>query len=144
MYENPWIYNEQPFLQEDVGNYVGFVYLITDLLNQKFYIGKKIFFNRFIRKPLKGKTRRRIERKPSDWQEYYGSNEKLRMLVESTDKALYKREILHLCRNKSQMSYLETKEILVRDALIDERYYNDWVSAKITRKQLHSVYVSAV
>jgi len=29
-YENPWMYNEVPFTSNDIGDYFGFVYLITN------------------------------------------------------------------------------------------------------------------
>lgn len=139
MYENPWIYNGKPFTIDDVGPFVGFVYLITDRQTDKKYIGKKIFHNKKSRPPLKGAKKRRISKIPSDWMEYYGSNETLKKLVETTDKTRYKREILHLCQSKSHMSYLETKEILLRNVLLDECYFNDWISCKITRKQLQGI-----
>jgi hypothetical protein len=46
------------------------------------------------------------------------------------------KKILHLCKSKGWMTYLETKEILVRDCIISDEYYNVWVSAKIRRSHL--------
>jgi len=136
MYENPWIYQGKPFTEDDVGDFIGFVYLITDTNTGKLYLGKKILFNKVVKPPLKGKTKRRISKKFSNWQEYYGSNETLNQLVAIGDKLTYKREILHLCRSKSQMSYMESKEIFARDVLLSDLWYNDWVSCRINRRQL--------
>lgn len=142
MYENPWLYQGVPFDDSQVGSNIGFVYLITDLTTSKRYIGKKIFNLRVVKKPLKGKTRRRISQKSSGWQDYYGSNETLKNLVAAGNKNDYKREILHLCISKSAMSYLETKEILTRDVLISDGWYNDWVSCKMARGQLNGFRIS--
>ena len=35
-YENPWMYLERPFTSDDVHDYYGFVYNITNLTNQRF------------------------------------------------------------------------------------------------------------
>jgi len=138
-YENPWTFQDKVFTEDDIGDYLGFVYLITDTSNNKKYLGKKIFWNKVAKPPLKGKTKRRISRKPSNWQEYYGSNDLLKKLVASSDKSLYKREILKLCRTKSEMSYFETKLLFENDALLRDDFYNDWVTCKITRGQLNAI-----
>jgi hypothetical protein len=51
----------------------------------------------------------------------------------------FKREILHFCISKSELSYVETHEILPRGALIRDVYFNDWVSCEITRRHLTKV-----
>ena len=42
-YENPWLYNGLPFTSDDIGDYYGFVYRITNLSTGKQYIGRKYF-----------------------------------------------------------------------------------------------------
>ena len=42
-YENPWIYKGNPFTSDDIGDYYGFVYRITNTTNGKSYIGRKYF-----------------------------------------------------------------------------------------------------
>ena len=37
------------------------------------------------------------------------------------------REIVHLCKTKGEMTYYETKHIFAVDAVLSEKYYNDWV-----------------
>jgi hypothetical protein len=39
-----WLHNGIEFTSEDIKNYVGFVYLITNQTNGKQYIGKKLFW----------------------------------------------------------------------------------------------------
>lgn len=142
MYENPWVYNGTSFTDQDAAEFIGFVYLITDTLSSRKYLGKKIFNLRVVRPALKGKNRRRISQKSSDWQNYYGSNDQLKQDVATNGGSRYKREILHLCKSKSQMSYLETKEIFAHDVLINDGWYNQWISCKITRKQLNGFRIS--
>ena len=71
-----WIYQGE--IVEDIGNYVGFVYIITNLRTEKKYIGKKNFY--FSKtKQIKGKKKRyKVE---SDWKDYFGSNEELKQHV---------------------------------------------------------------
>jgi len=104
------------------------------------YVGKKIFFNVRKRPPLKGKKRRRIDHVKSDWEKYYGSNEILKEEVNSTkNKDKYKRVILHLCKNKTEMSYIETKLLFLYDVLLKDEYYNAWITCKITKRGLDAI-----
>jgi hypothetical protein len=123
-----WFYKEKEFTEDDIGNAYGYVYLITNLTNNRKYIGKK-FFTKAGYKTVKGK-RKKI-RKTSDWLEYYGSNEELKNEVKSLGESNFHREILHLCASKSECSYRETYEIFTRGALLTEDYYNSWVTCKI-------------
>ena len=134
-----WIYNGEEFTSEMIGDYTGFVYIITNKSNDKKYIGKKIFKSRRKLPPLKGKTRRRTKIVESDWQDYFGSSEEVKNLVEETGRDNFYREILHLCKTKGEMSYLELKEQIDRNALLDDRYYNGIVQAKIHRSHVQSL-----
>lgn len=127
-YENPWLYKNEPFVSEDIGEYIGFVYIITDN-NDKKYVGKKLFKSRRKAPPLKGKTRKRTIIKESDWKTYYGSSEEVKTLVESG--ASFRREILHLCKTKGELSYMELKEQVERKVLLRDDYYNAIIQVKI-------------
>lgn len=130
-YKNPWTYHGEVFTSVDIGKNVGFVYLITDLSNGKKYVGKKNFTSRRRLKPLKGKTRKRVKVSESNWMEYYGSSELVSTLVEEHGIQNFKREILHLCANKGEMSYLEAKEQFDRNVLLTDDYYNAMIDCKI-------------
>ena len=77
-----WKYQGKPFTTDMVGDYEGFVYIVTDLSNGMKYIGKKNFHSRVKLKPLKGQKRKRTKISESDWQSYHGSSEEVKMLLE--------------------------------------------------------------
>lgn len=134
-----WLYNGEEFTSEMIGDYVGFVYIITDLTNNKKYIGKKTLVSKRKLPPLKGKTRRRTKIVESDWQTYYGSSDEVKMLVEENGAESFKREILHLCESKGVMSYLELKEQMDREVLLNDDYYNGIIQVKIHRNHVKSL-----
>ena len=94
-------------------------------------------FLRPVTSKLKGK-RKKI-RKNSDWLTYWGSNKELQEEVKLNGEDQYTREILHLCKTRSECSYWETWEIFVRHALLNNGYYNAWVSCKIRKDHLIKV-----
>lgn len=134
-----WYYNGDEFTSEMIGDYIGFVYIITDLSNDKKYVGKKLFQSKRRLPPLKGKTRKRVVIKESDWMDYFGSSEEVKVILEENGRDNFKREILHLCESKGVMSYLEAKEQFDRDVLLSEDYYNGIINCKIHRTHVKSL-----
>ena len=128
-YENN-IYDKTP------DDYQGFVYIITELDSGKKYIGKKNFW-RPKTLPKNSKRARRVRTKvESDWREYYGSNQKLQLLVEQRGESNYKRTILRLCKTKGEMSYYEAKLQFEFDVLLREDYYNEFIGCKIHSRHI--------
>jgi hypothetical protein len=116
---------------------VGFVYIITNILTGRKYIGKKLAkFSKTTYKMVKlkngNKKRKKIKSKiDSDWQEYYGSSPNLTADIEKLGKENFKREILHYCESKSQTSYLEAKEQFLRQVLESDEYYNGHIQVRV-------------
>lgn len=131
-YENTIFEPDENFLSE----YVGFVYCITEKSTSKKYIGKKFFWSTRRLPPLKGKTRKRVKKVESDWKNYFGSNEQLKLLVEQNGADEYHREILRLCKTKGECSYYEAKFQFEKDVLLREDYYNEFIGCKIHSKHL--------
>jgi hypothetical protein len=124
-----WIYNGKELVEIPKG-YIGFTYLITNITNNKKYLGKKVFYFSKIKK-IKGKQKH--YKIVSDWQTYYGSSPALLADIEKLGKDKFKREIMYLCTDKTQLSYLELKEQVLRGALETEEYYNDFIFVRIHR-----------
>jgi hypothetical protein len=133
-----WYYNDREFnpSKDELQDWQGFVYIITDLTNNKKYVGKKGFWSKKTLPPLKGKTRKRRSIVESDWQKYYGSSDLVKQLLEENGEQGFRREILHLCRSKGEMSYLEAKEQFDRSVLLDDSYYNGIVNCRIHRSHV--------
>ena len=125
-YENPWLYNEKVFESEDINDYFGFCYLLTDLENGKQYIGRKYFYS--VRK--KKGVRKKVKSE-SDWKTYYSSSKKVQQIVQESGPNRFKREILSLYIKKGQVNYNETKLLFNHNVLeaLNHRgerlYYND-------------------
>ena len=132
-----WLYeNEEYDKQPD--DYVGFVYVITELDTGKKYLGKKNFWRPKVL-PKNSKRARRVRTKqPSDWREYYGSSKELQVLVERRGPDNYKREIIRLCRTKGEMSYFEAKAQFDNEVLFSDEWYNEFIGCKIHAKHLPS------
>lgn len=134
-----WFYNGEEFTSEMIGDYIGFVYVITDFSNNKKYVGKKLLVSKRKLPPLKGKTRKRSVIKETDWKTYYGSSDEVKMMVEQKGSENFRRDILHLCKTKGELSYLEAKEQFDRNVLLSDDYYNGIIQCKIHRSHVKSL-----
>jgi len=114
-YENPWLFNGVPFSSDDIQDHYGFVYCLTDLVNNKKYIGRKYFWS--VRTIKKVKGRRKKNRSESDWKDYYGSSKNVLQIVEEHGKQRFKREILSLHKTKGDVNYNEVKTQFKLDVL---------------------------
>lgn len=132
-YENPWTLDGKDIESEDIKDYYGFVYRITNLANNKKYIGKKFFYASKTKQVKKKKKRYKAE---SDWKTYYGSNDALNEDVKALGKENFKREILRLCKTKGTCNYYEAREQFVLDVLRDPDYYNLWIQVKVHKSHI--------
>lgn len=123
-----WLLNEGVIISE---NTFGFIYEITNTVLDKKYIGKKQCTCRIKRKPLKGKTKSRIDHKESDWKSYTSSSNELNadILKYGKDKFIFK--ILRSCDSKWALAYYEAKEQFEHDVLFREDYYNGILNLRI-------------
>lgn len=137
-----WYYQGE-ILESVSSDAVGFVYIITDLINDKKYCGKKLF--KFTRTKIKTivlksgiKKRKKIKQLiDSDWKDYYGSSLELLDNVSKLGVENFKREILQICYSKSMCSYIEAKFQMQFEVLeYPEKWYNGQIMLRVNRKNL--------
>lgn len=156
-----WTYQNKPFTEHMIGANIGFIYLITNLINGKKYVGMK-YFNHSDNKRLwtkkglaemerlgikksdlktvaekKPYTKRKLGSTESDWQDYWGSSGDkqvdgtLKGDIERFGKENFTREIIELVRYKAEIRYLEAKHIILHDAVRRPDYYNGNVRVSV-------------
>ena len=134
-YENPWTYKGSTFTSDDIGDFFGYVYCITNLKNGKKYIGRKYFTQR--RKPRVGKRKVTSE---SDWKKYYGSSQELKQDIKEYGRNSFRREILSLHTKLGEVNYEETKQLFLNNVLIEAlddgspAYYNSNILGRYMKK----------
>ena len=137
-YNNPWIYNENPFTSEDINDYYGFVYLIENKLNGKRYIGRKYLWQ--FRTP-RGKKRK--VKSESNWKEYYGSCPELKEDIDKLGRENFSRTILSLHKTKGKTNFGETSQLFKNDVLTesldngDPAFYNSNILGRFYRKDYY-------
>lgn len=117
-------------------DYIGFVYKTT-FPDGRFYIGKKLFWIKITRPPLKGTTRKRKCLIESDWESYYGSSEIVKQYLKEGKSPPLIKEILCLCRTKSVLSFMELKYQL--DVLTDPLCINNMINVRINGNHLQDI-----
>jgi len=128
-----WLYKDEEFTEEMIGDNYGFVYLITNTINNKKYIGKKFFYSSKT-KQVKGKKKK--IKVSSDWQSYFGSYEELKKDVIIHGQEKFIRTILHLCKSKGECGYLEAKEQFVNSVLENDNFYNTWIMVRVRKSHI--------
>jgi len=133
---NDWTY-QGSVVEELPEDCVGFVYLITNVVSGRKYIGKKLSkFSKTTYKTVKLKNGTKKKKKvrskiDSDWKTYYGSSVDLTADILSIGVDKFTREILHYCKSKSETSYIEAKEQFDRKVLESNDYYNGQISVRV-------------
>ena len=136
-----WIFEEKIIetLPEDV---VRFVYIITNQLTGRKYIGKKLAKFKKIRlktSRLKNGTKKKSKIRyeiDSDWQTYYGSNTVLSEEVKTTGSENFHRQILRYCYSKNELNYWEAKYQFDYGVLLGNDWYNEWISVKVRKLKI--------
>ena len=134
-YENPWYYKGTAFTSDDIGDFFGYVYCITNIITGRKYIGRKYFVQK--RKPKGGKRRVTSE---SDWKRYYGSSDELKQDVKEYGRDNFRREIISLHTTLGKVNYEETRQLFLNDVLTESlddgtpKYYNNNILGRYMKK----------
>jgi hypothetical protein len=131
-----WTYKKK-IVKEIPEEYIGFVYIITNKLTGRKYIGKKLAkFSKTTYKTVtlkngtkkKKKIRSKVD---SDWRDYYGSSDLLNKDIQQLGKDNFSREILYFCKTKAECSYVEAREQFSRKVLESTDYYNGHIQVRV-------------
>jgi hypothetical protein len=125
-----WLYNNKE-ITELPEECEAFVYIITNLTNNRKYVGKKLAKFKTTKPPLKGRKNKRRGTKESDWKTYWGSNDHLKADVIELGEDSFTREILHFCPSRGVASYLEAQEQFERKVLLTDDYYNGIINVRV-------------
>ena len=137
-YENPWTYKNTTFTSDDIDNFFGFVYCITNLQNGRQYIGRKYFWK--FRTP-RGKKRK--VKSESDWKKYYGSSEELKEEIQQLGRCNFSRVILSLHQTAGKTNFEETRQLFINGVLTEQlddgtpAYYNSNILSRYFRKDYY-------
>ena len=131
-----WTY-QNTIVEELPETCVGFVYLITNNITGRKYIGKKLAkFAKTTYKMVKlkngTKKKKKIRSKiDSDWRDYYGSSDALQKDIDTLGTDKFTREILYYCKSKAETSYVEAREQFDRKVLESDDYYNGHIQVRV-------------
>jgi hypothetical protein len=136
-----WYYHDE-LIEKLPENCLGFVYCITNLSNNRKYIGKKLAnFSKTKTKTITTKAgvkkKKKIRYKEeSDWQTYWSSSEELQKNVKELGESNFRRDILHFCKSKGGLSYYELKEQVERKVLESDEYLNGIIQVRIHKSHI--------
>lgn len=94
------------FEADDVNDFEAFVYLITNTLTGRAYVGKK-----FTQAKIRGQMRQ------SDWPRYFGSSKYLKADIDVLGKGVFRREIISLHATRKEANFAEVEEQFGRKVL---------------------------
>lgn len=136
------MYKGEPVYEIDE-KYVGFVYIITNNVSGKKYIGKKL--SKFSKTRIKTvtlkngtKKKKKIKSKiDSDWKTYWSSSKEVQDDVKTLGFDKFSREILMFCLSKGTASYFEAKLQMQNEVLEHpDKWYNGIVNCRVHRSHI--------
>ena len=135
-----WLYNNEPV--QELSECVGFVYLITNKVSNRRYIGKKL--SHFSKTSIKTvtlksgiKKKKKIKTQvESDWRTYWSSSTELQNDVKELGEENFTREILFYCQSKAECTYREASEQFRLKVLESDDFYNGQISCRIHKSHI--------
>ena len=131
-----WLYDDRQVDESVLEDYIGFVYIIENITDDRKYVGKKLLkFKRT--KKVKGRKKKFLI--DSDWKSYWGSNKSLQEDVKELGESAFRRRILRLCKSRGEMNYYEAKLQFEMGVLESDRWYNDAIMVRVHRSHLKNL-----
>lgn len=109
----------------------GFIYIITNVITGKKYIGKKQMKSIKKMAPLKGNKNKRHKEVETDWKEYTSSSNDVNEDIQKYGKDKFTFEIIRLCDSKFELAYYEAKLQFENDVLLTDKFYNGIINCRI-------------
>jgi len=140
-----WQYNQETNF-EIPENALGFIYQITNLLDGRIYVGRKMLSsNRKTKLTKKDKLlvenkRKKFKRviKETDWRDYWSSCDELKRDVRALGQDKFKREILCFCDSKMDMTFRELY-FQVKFEVLFSNSYNGHIASKFFKGKVKSI-----
>lgn len=85
------------------------------------------------RPPLKGRVRKRVVVKQSDWKTYRGSSRELNEEIERTGEEDFTFEILEFCESKWMMNYEELRLQMLNNVMLRTDNYNGIINVRLSK-----------
>lgn len=141
-----WHYNSSQSF-EVPESAIAFIYRITNLTNDKFYIGRKMLLSNrkkkltIKEKALEGNSRKKFKReiKSTNWENYWGSNDELLNDVKELGEDKFKREILIFTTNKTDTSFYEMAIQIKEDVLFKNSYNRHIANTKFFKGKVNEI-----
>jgi len=105
-------------------SHLGFIYMIKNMANHRFYIGKKLFWFK--------KGNKLVE---SDWKTYYGSSKDLTADIEKYGKKNFRRCMIFCFDTKWDLMYQELLYQLKHDVMNDPLAYNGIINVRLRKRK---------
>jgi hypothetical protein len=110
----PKLNNGHWLFPEQMGDGVGFIYVIRDNYLKRFYLGKKLYYGH-------GKLNNGVE---SKWRNYTSSSKVLKELLKARPAEEFDFVCLEQYKTKGALSYSETWTLCFVEAPTDSKWYN--------------------
>lgn len=125
---------------EFIAQQYGFIYLITNTVTNKMYIGKKQMKTIKKRPPLKGRKNKRCEEIETDWRTYSSSSNDVNGDIEKYGKDKFKFQIIMFCTSKWELAYHEARLQFEYKVLLREDFYNGIINLRIPKLKKHQIH----
>lgn len=114
-------------------NPFGFLYLIINKISNRKYIGKKQVQCKRKKALRKGKKKREIVIKETDWKTYTSSCNDLNDDIVKFGKENFEFHIIRFCDSKWELGYWEIAEQIKQEVMFKKEYYNGIVNCRLCK-----------